>query len=136
MTKYLFAYVITAVVMVVIDFIWLGYIAKPIYERGIGHLMTDKPNVTVAVLFYLIFAIGLMIFAVVPNEATTGWQKTIVSAALFGFIAYATYDLTNLATLKNWPVSVSLIDMAWGTLVSAIAAAAGRLALTKYPFLN
>ena len=132
MTKYLLAYAATVVVIVAIDLIWLGVIAKPMYARGIGHLMADRPNVIAAILFYLIFSIGLMMFAVVPNQAGIGWQQTLIAAAMFGFIAYATYDLTNLATLKNWPIGLSIIDMAWGTLVSAIAAAAGRLVLTKY----
>ncbi|MBC7624762.1 MAG: DUF2177 family protein [Aeromicrobium sp.] len=132
MTKYLLAYAATVVVIVAIDLIWLGVIAKPIYARGIGHLMADRPNVIAAILFYLIFAVGLMMFAVVPNQIDLGWQKTLIAAAAFGFIAYATYDLTNLATLKNWPIGLSIIDMAWGTLVSTIAAAVGRLVLTKY----
>lgn len=132
MTKYLLAYAATVVVIVAIDLIWLGVIAKPMYARGIGHLMADRPNVIAAILFYLIFAVGLMMFAVVPNQIDLGWQKTLIAAAAFGFIAYATYDLTNLATLKNWPIGLSIIDMAWGTLVSTIAAAVGRLVLTKY----
>jgi uncharacterized membrane protein len=112
--------------MVGLDMLWLGVIAKPIYQQGIGHLMADKPNVPVAVLFYALFGLGLVVFAVLPAGPAPGWGKTLGMAALFGFFAYATYDLTNLATLKQWPISLSVIDMAWGTCISAAAAAGGK----------
>jgi uncharacterized membrane protein len=129
MIRYLAAYGATLVVMVALDLLWLGVIAKPIYAKGIGHLMAERPNISVAVVFYALFALGLVIFAVMPHASAGGWTKAMVMGALFGFFAYATYDLTNLATLKNWPLGVSLLDMAWGTLVSALAAAAGKVAL-------
>jgi uncharacterized membrane protein len=94
--------------------------------------MSERPNVPVAVLFYALYAVGLVVFAVAPHEPGAAWGKTLVSAALFGFFAYATYDLTNLATLKGWPVGLSLMDMAWGTLVSAVSAAAGKTALDRF----
>ena len=132
MIRYFAAYAATAAVMVTIDLIWLGVIAKPLYQQGIGHLLSDRPNVVVAVVFYALFALGLMIFAVIPNEAYGRWGQALLAAALFGFFAYATYDLTNLATLKNWPLGLSLIDMAWGTAVSAAAAAAGKATLSVF----
>jgi uncharacterized membrane protein len=128
MTKYLVAYVAAAVVMIAIDLVWLGVIAKPIYRDGIGHLMADSPNIPAAVLFYLLFPVGLMIFAVLPNAASPEWTKTLIAGALFGLFTYATYDLTNLATLKGWPVGLAVLDTAWGTLVSAVSAAAGKWA--------
>ena len=131
MTKYLAAYAATASVIIALDLLFLGVIAKSFYQQGIGHLMADRVNVPVAALFYAIFAFGLMMFVVVPNASGTDWGKTLIAAALFGFISYATYDLTNLATLKNWPISVALVDMVWGTLVSVIAAAAGKTALDR-----
>ena len=124
MVKYFSVYATTLLAMVILDLIWLGVIAKPLYQQGIGHLMADKPNVVVAVIFYAVFAMGLTVFAVVQPGA--GWPKTWLLAALFGFCAYATYDLTNLATLKQWPIALSLIDMAWGTLVSVVSASAGK----------
>ena len=127
MQKTLLAYAATTLVMVVIDLVWLGWIAKPLYQQGIGHLMASEPKLAAAALFYLLFPVGLMVFAVVPG-ASMPWGNTAINAALFGFFAYATYDLTNLATLKNWPISLALIDMAWGTAVSAVAALAGRWA--------
>ena len=129
MTRYLLAYAATLVAMVALDLVWLGVVAKGFYRDGIGHLMADRPNVPVAVLFYALYALALMIFAVAPQGNAGGWRSTLVTAALFGFFAYATYDLTNLATLRNWPLGVSLLDMGWGTFVSAVAAAAGRGAL-------
>ncbi len=129
MNKYLAAYAGTAVTMVALDMLWLGVIAKPLYRDGIGHLMAEQANVPVAVLFYALYTLGLVIFAVAPSAAGPSWGKTLATAALFGFFAYATYDLTNLATLKQWPLSLSLVDLAWGTTVSALAAAAGRAAM-------
>jgi uncharacterized membrane protein len=126
MKTHLAAYAGTVIVMVLLDLLWLGVIAKPLYQQGIGHLMTDKPNVPVAVLFYALFGLGLVIFAVLPAGPAPSWAKTVGMAALFGFFAYATYDLTNLATLKQWPIGLSLIDMAWGTCVSGAAAAGGK----------
>lgn len=128
MWKYLSTYAATLVVMLAIDALWLGVIARPIYEAGIGHLMAERPNLAAAALFYLLYALGLVLFAVAPRGMGAGWSATLLSGALFGFFAYATYDLTNLATLKNWPIGLAAIDMAWGTLVSAIAAGAGKWA--------
>jgi len=88
--------------------------------------MADKPDVPVAVLFYALFGLGLVVFAVLPAGPAPGWRKTVGMAALFGFFAYATYDLTNLATLKQWPIGLSLMDMAWSSCVSAAAAASGN----------
>lgn len=126
MKRQLAAYAGTLIVMVGLDLLWLGIIAKPLYQHGIGHLMADRPNVPVAVLFYALFALGLVVFTVAPAAPAPGWGRTVAMAALFGFFAYATYDLTNLATLKQWPVGLSLMDMAWGTCVSAVSAAGGK----------
>lgn len=129
MNKYLAAYAGTAIVMVLLDMLWLGVIAKPIYQQGIGHLMADKPNVAVAMVFYALFALGIVIFAVAPQSGGAGWSTTLAMAALFGFFAYATYDLTNLATLRDWPLRLSLIDIAWGTAVSTASSAGGKAAM-------
>ena len=136
MSKYFATYAVTYaatfVVMVALDMIWLGVVAKSVYQEGMGHLMAEKPVVSVAVAFYVLYAVGLVFFAVVANEAATGYGKTALYGALFGFSAYATYDLTNLATLKNWPVGLALLDMAWGTVVSAVSAVAGKAALDRF----
>lgn len=131
MQKILTAYAATAITMVALDLLWLGLIAKPLYQQGIGHLMADKPDLAVALLFYALFAAGLTWFAVLPGAAPVGWGRALGSAALFGFFCYATYDLTNLATLKAWPWRLSLLDVAWGSAVSALSAAAGKLVLDR-----
>jgi uncharacterized membrane protein len=132
MNRYLAAYAGTAIVMVVLDLLWLGVVAKPMYQQGIGHLMAERPVIPVAVLFYLLYAAGVVVFAVAPQlapAASRGWAETLGMAALFGFVAYATYDLTNMATLKGWPLGLSLVDIAWGTVVSTASAAGGKAAL-------
>ncbi len=125
MSRTLIAYVATLVVFAIVDFIWLGFVAKDMYKNGIGHLMADQPNFVAAVLFYLLFIVGLMYFAVMPGLAADDWQRVAINAALFGFFCYATYDLTNLATLKAWPVSIVVADMIWGAFVSAVGGTAG-----------
>ncbi|MCY7308757.1 MAG: DUF2177 family protein [Rhodoferax sp.] len=131
MTKFLAVYAATFVTMLVLDLLWLGVIARSFYESGIGHLMAEKPNIPVAALFYLLFPVGLVIFAVQPQAGSPGWTTAAGMAALFGFFAYATYDLTNLATLRDWPWNVALVDMAWGSAVSAASAAMGKLVLDR-----
>lgn len=122
--KPLLPYLTVLVAMVVLDLVWLGGIAMPMYKRGIGHLMADKPNFAAAGLFYLLYAIGVLVFAV---RAADGWQAAAGYGALLGALAYMTYDLTNMATLKDWPIGLSVIDVAWGTFATGLAAAAGRL---------
>jgi uncharacterized membrane protein len=131
MTRLLATYAATFVTMLLLDMLWLGVIARSLYQAGIGHLMADKPNIPVAALFYLMFPAGLVIFAVQPQAGNPGWAATAGMAALFGFFAYATYDLTNLATLRDWPWSVALVDMAWGAAVSAASATVGKLVLDR-----
>jgi uncharacterized membrane protein len=124
--KYLTSYIAMVFVMAALDFIWIGFIAKQIYQTGIGHLMADKPNLLGAALFYLVFCAGLLWFTIVPNIDKPSMKTAIKSAAIFGFCAYATYDLSNLATLKEWPVSVTIIDMVWGTFASVVAVTLGK----------
>ncbi len=128
MLKYLVVYLVVAFTMLVIDMVWLRGIATAWYEEGLGHLMAQKPNLLAAGVFYLSYPLGLVIFGVLPNEDST-LLRAVGMGALFGFFAYATYDLTNLATLRDWPLNVSLMDMAWGTLVSGLSVGAGRLCL-------
>lgn len=131
MTKYLAAYAATLAVMLVLDILWIGVIAKPLYQQGIGHLMAEQPRLGIAVGFYLMYAAGLVVFAVQQGGPGSDWRSAALYGALFGFFCYATYDLTNLATLRNWPASLAAIDIAWGTAVSAVCAVAGRIALDR-----
>lgn len=126
---YLAGYVAAVVVIVALDALWLGLIAKATYRAAIGHLMADKPKVPAALAFYALYPLGLMIFAIAPQAHDPALGSALVLGALFGFFAYGTYDLSNLATLKGWPVRLALIDMAWGTSLSATAALAGKAAL-------
>jgi uncharacterized membrane protein len=118
------------VTMIALDILWIGLLARPLYDKGIGHLMAEQPNFLAALAFYLLYAIGLMAFVVLPR-ATGGWRSAAAWGALFGFIAYMTYDLTNLATLRDWPLALTFIDMAWGAAATALAATAGRLAADR-----
>jgi uncharacterized membrane protein len=124
--KYLQIYGGIAAVMVVLDMLWLGVIAKSWYQQGIGHLMAAQPNMLIGLLFYLLFPVGLLVFAVLPSIDEQGWLNAALLGALFGFFAYATYDITNLATLRNWPLALSVVDTLWGSLVSGLAAGAGK----------
>ena len=129
MMKILVAYAATLFVIIALDMLWLGVLAKEIYAAAIGHLLAPRPGLIAAALFYTLFSLGLVLFAVVPNAGSCGWSKSLTSAALFGFFTYMTYDLTNLATLRGWPVGHSVLDVAWGVLVSVCAAACGTMAL-------
>ena len=126
MQKYFAAYAAAALLMVVLDVIWIGFIAKPLYQEGIGHLMASQPRLDAALLFYAVYALGLVMFVIAPQGHSVDWQSTLVRGALFGLVAYATYDLSNLATLRDWPVRVAVVDMAWGAIASCSAAAAGK----------
>lgn len=120
MFNYLYAFITSLVTMTVIDAVWLGLVAPAFYKKHIGFIMSDTPNWYAAAIFYVIFIIGLTVFVVYP-----GWQnagsliKIGLLGALFGLVTYATYDLTNQATLKNWPVIITIVDLAWGALLCA-----------------
>ncbi len=129
MLKYLGVYAVVLLAFVVIDMIWLRVIAVSWYQQGMGSLLTDSPNLVAAAAFYLLFPVGLMVFGVLPEEGAVGLWKAVGMGALFGFFAYATYDLTNLAVIKNWPAGLSVLDMAWGSLLSGVSAGAGKWTL-------
>lgn len=123
--KYIYLYVLTFIVFLAIDFVWLSWIAKNLYSEKIGHLLAENPNLIAAGVFYLLFVGAALVFAVIPGYEAQSITKTIFLGALFGMITYATYDLTNLATLKEWPLSVTIIDIIWGTSLSTATAVAG-----------
>jgi len=132
MNKYLATYAATALVLLVLDVLWIGGLAKSLYQEGIGHLMAEQPRLGVAALFYALYPAGLLVFVVAPRGVTDSWPVTLVRAALFGLVAYATYDLTNLATLKGWPVGLAMLDMAWGCVASCAASAAAKLVFQRF----
>lgn len=116
--QFLGLYAIAATLFVIIDAIWLSVVANKFYKDKLGHLLADKASLLPAVLFYAIFIVGLVFFVIKPG-IEQGIGSTIVRGALFGLITYATYDLTNQATLKNWPVAVTVVDLIWGMVLSA-----------------
>ena len=126
-------YFITLAVFFVIDMIWLGVVAKGFYRRNLGLMMSPKVNWIAAMLFYLLFIVGLLVFAIRPALVAGVPINALFYGALLGLISYATYDLTNLATLKDWPLIVTVIDLIWGTVlggaVSYISALLGRTLL-------
>lgn len=123
--KYLIAYLGTGLVMGVLDAIWLVLAGPRLYRPAIGSLLADKPDMRAAVAFYLIYVFGIVMLAVLPALREGAMSRAALSGAVLGLVAYATYDLTNQATLKIWPVHVTLIDLAWGTIVTTAAAAGG-----------
>jgi len=125
MLKYLTAYVCTAFIHLPVDLLWIGYLGRNIYRDGMGPILVDRINVPAGVAFYVIYAIALVIFAVVPALNSGSWRTALIWGGVFGFFAYATYDFTNLATLTHFPFKMAMIDLAWGTFVSALSATGG-----------
>lgn len=125
MTKLIIAYFATMVIFFAIDFIWLGTVAKSFYQGQIGPLLLDHFRVGVAVGFYVVYLAGVIFFAVNPALKAQSVSTALLYGALFGFFCYATYDFTNLATLKGYTVTVALVDLVWGTILTGTSAALG-----------
>jgi uncharacterized membrane protein len=111
-------YAVSVAFFLLIDLTWLGLIAKNVYGKYLGHLMRPMPNWPAALTFYLLFLVGLMIFVLQPALQQHSWQHALLFGALFGFFTYATFDLTSLAVLKDWPWQIVIIDMVWGTVLA------------------
>ena len=120
-------YLATLVTVLLLDFIWLRLLARSWYETGMAHLLAPEPRMGAAAAFYLLYPVGLVVFAALPSGGD--WARALWTGALFGLFAYGTYNLTNLAVLRDWPLGLTFIDMAWGAAVSATGAVAGALAL-------
>ncbi len=125
MTKYLICYGATLFALLVIDGVWLGVIAKNLYQEQLAYHMADKINFVAAAAFYLVYPIGIVYFAGMPGLESGEWRDALIKGALLGLMAYGTYDMTNLATFKGFPMQIALIDMAWGTVVTGVAATFG-----------
>jgi uncharacterized membrane protein len=124
------AYASTAVVFLVLDAIWLTVMAERLYRPAMGAIMLERFALAPAVAFYLIYIAGVIVFAVSPAMQTGRWTTALGYGAMLGLMAYATYDLTNQATLKDWSWAVTIADLCWGTFVTAVsAAAAARITL-------
>jgi uncharacterized membrane protein len=112
-------YAVAAVAFCLLDAVWLGTLAQPTYDHFLGDLLADSPNLGAAVAFYAIFVAGLVWFVIAPALVAASWRRAAGSGAFFGFVTYATWDLTNLAVLRDFPVGLVPIDLAWGTVLSA-----------------
>ena len=119
------SYLSTALVFLVLDAVWLTVMADRLYRPALGNIMLERFSPAPAVIFYVIYMVGVVVFAVAPSLVTGRWTTALALGALLGLMAYATYDLTNQATLKNWPWKVTIADLCWGTFVTAVSAAAG-----------
>jgi uncharacterized membrane protein len=119
------SYLLTTVVFFAIDMVWLGFIAKNLYRKYLGALLSDTMNWGAAIIFYLVFIVGIFIFVINPSIEKQSVIRAVALGALFGFIAYATYDLTNYATLKGFPLNIVFIDLAWGAVLTSIVSLAG-----------
>jgi len=111
-------YAIALPIFLIIDFLWLGLIARNFYQEQIGTLMKANVNWTAAIAFYLIFVAGIVAFVISPAVAKDSWTHALLFGALFGFVCYATYDLTNLALTKDWPLLVTIVDLIWGAVIA------------------
>src|SRR5882672_3608643 len=127
MKIYVLSYVATALVFVAIDAVWLTLMSNALYRPLLGGILLEKLNKAPAVLFYLLYFGGIVYFAITPAIASGRWITALYNGALFGFFAYATYDLTNQATLKVWSTVITVADLCWGTALTAVAAALGYL---------
>lgn len=132
MLKYAATYGATAVAFFVIDFIWLSTQIGT-YRRELGSLLLDKPNLGVAALFYVLYVVGIVLLAIRPALAGGNWWEATLLGALLGLVAYGTYDVTNLSTIKGWSVTITAIDLAWGTFLTATAATAGFFVARMVP---
>ena len=128
MVYFLKIYAATVVTFLAIDFVWLAFVARRFYRKHLGFLLTDQPNWGVAGIFYLLFVVGIVVFAIAPALQAGSLSKALLLGAFFGLVTYATYDLTNHATVKDWPWIVTVVDLCWGVVLSASVSCIGYLA--------
>jgi uncharacterized membrane protein len=128
MRSYVIAWVATAAAFLGVDAVWLSFAASRLYQPLLGDLLRETFLLAPAALFYVIYTIGIVIFAVAPSLASGRWTDAVLRGAVFGFVSYAVYDLTNQATLRAWPVTITVADLIWGTVLTAVAATAGFFA--------
>ena len=128
MLQYGIAYLATAAAFLSADYIWLNR-AMGFYKNSLGDLLADKPNLAAAAALYVIYFVGIVVFAVLPAARSNGGGAAIMLGGLLVLVAFATYDLTNLATLSRWPLVVVIVDLFWGIFVTALASLAGFVAI-------
>ncbi len=128
MAYYIKLYLATFIAFLAVDMVWLVLVARTFYKKYLGFIMAPSPNWLAAILFYLLFIVGILVLAVLPGLELNSLKTTLIRGALLGLVAYATYDLTNLATLKDWPLIVTVVDLIWGTVLSVAVSFAGYMA--------
>ena len=126
------AYLAALLFLLVVDMVWLGLLMTNQYQEWIGPLMREQPLLAPAAAFYLLYPVGVVVFATRPALQQKNWQQAALLGALFGLVAYGTYDLSNLATLKGWPLQLTLVDMVWGAALSCGSALAGYAAGSRW----
>ena len=125
-------YLVTAVMFFAVDILWLGVIARSFYHRHLGRFFRERVNWTAAIIFYFLYILGMIIFAILPSINYASLGRALLLGALYGLFTYATYDLTNLATLKDWPVKIVVVDILWGMVLGGLVSAGGFLAATRF----
>lgn len=128
MLKYLAGYLGTGLAFAALDFVWLTQMGPRLYRPALDSVLADKPHLPTAAVFYLVYVLGILLLAVLPAVREGSWVRALTTGTILGAMAYATYDLTNQATLKVWSTSITLADIAWGSFVTAVAATAGYFA--------
>lgn len=131
MAEFLKSYLIAFVAFTAIDLVWLGLIATKLYRKYLGYIMKPDPNWAAAAIFYLLYLAGLVFFVINPALEKQSMKYAILAGMFFGLVSYATYDLTNLATLKDWPVFITCIDLLWGTVLGGLVSAVTFLVMSK-----
>lgn len=131
MSDFIIRYIVAGALFAIIDGIWLSFVANKLYRSQLGSLLLDKPNLPAAIVFYLVFLVGLVVFVINPAMQSNDWKVALGLGALFGFVTYATYDLTNLATLKGYPLTITIIDLIWGTVLTASVSVAAFFILQR-----
>lgn len=132
MSDYLKEYGIAFIVFMLIDLVWLIFIARSLYQKHLGYIMSPTVNWPAAIIFYMLFVAGIVFFVIHPALAKESLQYAVLAGAFFGLVTYATYDLTNLATLKDWPLNITIIDLIWGSTLSASTASATYLIIKNF----
>lgn len=131
MKAILTAYFVAGVTLLSVDLAWLGYVARDLYRREMGSLLAENFSIVPAAAFYLLYVAAIVYFAVSPAIRTGQWSDAILPGAILGLVAYGTYDLTALAVVRDWPVRLSIIDMAWGTFLTALTAGVAAYAAVR-----
>lgn len=126
------AYLGTLISFLIIDSLWLGLVARNFYQRQLGDMMLPSPNFAVAAIFYLFFAIAIVVLAVRPGLEDGSIWTAVGYAAVLGLAAYGTYDMTNLSTLNGWPIPVTIADLVWGTVLTSVCSACGYAAARHF----